>query len=63
MTLDRVVLNLGSKEFANGLTYTGVTRVRRLEDMVFRPFPSLNRFCSVTLNYYLFDRYICTFVG
>ena len=44
MTLDYVILNLGSVEFANGLTYTAVTRVRRLEDMVFKPFPSLSRF-------------------
>jgi hypothetical protein len=43
MTLDKVMINLSDKEFANGLTYTAVTRVRRLEDIAFQPFPNYER--------------------
>ena len=43
MTLDRVIINLSEREFANGLTYTAVTRVRRLADIAFRPFPNYER--------------------
>ena len=34
-TLKKVILNLGSSEFADGLTYTALSRVARLEDMLF----------------------------
>ena len=43
MTLGKIILNIGNKEFANGLTYTGVTRVRRLIDIAFKPFPNYER--------------------
>ena len=43
MTMDLMILNLGTKEFAGGLTYTGVTRVKKLEDLAFRPFPNYCR--------------------
>ena len=43
MTLGKVIINLSQKEFANGLTYTAVTRVRRLSDLAFKPFPDYYR--------------------
>ena len=42
-TLDSVIVNLGSKEFANGLTYVAATRVRRIQDLYFEPMPSYSR--------------------
>ena len=38
-TLGKIMLNLGTREFAGGLTYTALTRVRRLADLAFKPFP------------------------
>ena len=43
MTLEKLILNVGEKEFSNGLTYTGVTRVKRLQDLAFFPFPNFAR--------------------
>ena len=36
-TLDKAIINLGIKEFACGITYTGISRVRSLKDLVFYP--------------------------
>ena len=47
MTLDKVILNLSNREFANGLTYTAVTRVRKLSDIAFKPFPNYLRIKSI----------------
>ena len=44
MTLDKIIIDLSEKEFASGLTYTAVTRVRRAADMSFRPFPNFIRY-------------------
>ena len=44
MTLDKIIINLGDKEFASGLTYTAVTRVRRAADMSFNPYPNFIRY-------------------
>ena len=44
MTLDKIIINLGDKEFASGLTYTAVTRVRRAADMSFSPYPNFIRY-------------------
>ena len=38
MTLNKIIIDLWDKDFASGLTYTAVTRVRRAADMSFRPF-------------------------
>ena len=40
MTLDKIIIDLSDKEFASGLTYTAVTRVRRAADMSLRPYPN-----------------------
>ena len=48
MTLDKVILNIGKSEFANGLTYTGLSRVKKIEDLAFDdPFPAHERFLSI----------------
>ena len=42
-TLDYVIVNLGNKEFATGLTYVAPTRVRKIENMYFDPMPTYHR--------------------
>jgi ATP-dependent DNA helicase PIF1 len=44
MSLDCVIINLGNREFAYGLTYTSVSRCREFENLAFDPFPSYQRF-------------------
>ena len=43
-TLDKMVLNVGKKEFAAGLVYTALTRARALEQIAFDPMPFVTRF-------------------
>ena len=45
-TLGKVIVNLGSKEFATGLTYTGITRVKAAKDIAFYPVPTEKRLTS-----------------
>ena len=47
MTLGKVIVNLSNREFATGLTYTAVSRVKRLTDIAFKPFPNYVRFSSI----------------
>ena len=42
-TLDKVSLNIGPKEFAVGLTYTGLSRAKRLDQIMLDPMPDLKR--------------------
>ena len=35
LTLDKVVINIGGKEFSSGLTYVACSRVRQLDDLLF----------------------------
>lgn len=37
LTLDKVVVDVGTKEFSSGLTYVACSRVRRLSDLLFDP--------------------------
>ena len=47
-TLNKIILNLGDKEFASGLTYTAIIRVTKLENIAFDyPFPNLKRFTNI----------------
>ena len=40
LTLDKVVIDVGKKEFSSGLTFVACSRVRRLSDLLFvAPFP------------------------
>ena len=36
-TLEKAIVNLGKKEFACGISYTGISRVRSLKDLIFYP--------------------------
>ena len=47
MTLENVMVNIGPNEFANGLTYTGITRVKKFENLTFNPFHSYERFKKI----------------
>lgn len=43
----QVIINLGKKEFACGLTYTALSRCKTLENMAFDPMPSLDRISGI----------------
>ena len=47
--MDKVIVNIGEKEFAVGLTYTAVTRTRRLEDIAFDLFPNFYRIVVLSI--------------
>ena len=47
--MDKVILNLGDREFASGLTYTALSRAKKLENIAFEPddFPTLERIMRI----------------
>ena len=47
MTMFRVILNVGDKEFACGLTYTGTSRVKSLSSLAFDPMPDFSRITNI----------------
>jgi hypothetical protein len=55
MTLDSVVIDIGSKESAAGLTFVALSRVKRLSDLLLAPF-SKERFQSIGKNKNLVKR-------
>ena len=48
MSLDRVMLNIASKEDSCGITYTGMSRVKDIKNLAFKPMPTLDRFKSIS---------------
>ena len=38
LTLEKAVIDLGSKEFTAGLSFVAVSRVYSIEDLLFKPF-------------------------
>ena len=42
-SMDKVIIDIGKKEFACGLTYTAISRCRKIEDLAFFPFYNLPR--------------------
>ena len=44
MSLDKVIINLGGKEFASGLSYTAISRCRKIQNLAFHPMPNYIRF-------------------
>ena len=46
LTLEKAVIDLGNKEFAAGLSFVAISRVRALENILFSPF-SLERLLHV----------------
>ena len=48
MTIDKpVIVDVGPAEFAPGMTYTAVTRVRNFTGLSFQPMPSFNRIVKI----------------
>ena len=50
--LDKIIINLGHREFASGLTYTALSRAKKLQNIRFdtsfdNHFPSLLRFKNI----------------
>ena len=45
--LESVIVNVGPQEFAAGLVYVALSRVRRIQNLYFEPFPKRPRFLSV----------------
>ena len=43
-TLEKVILDIGDKEFQTGLTFVGATRVKTFQGLAFKPFPNYDRF-------------------
>ena len=39
LTLNKVVINIGKKEFCTGLSFVPLSRVRRITDLLLHPFP------------------------
>ena len=46
MTLGKVIVDLGDREFSIGLTYTALSRCKKFEDLAFDPLPYYNRMVS-----------------
>jgi len=47
MSMDKVIIDIGNREFACGLTYTAISRCRKIEDLAFYPFRNYERFWRV----------------
>ena len=56
LTLDKVVIDLGKKEFSCGLTFVACSRVRKLRDILFLPPFPLQRLKSIANNKRLQER-------
>ena len=46
-TLDKIIVNLGDREFASGLTYTALSRTTKLQNIKFDPFPIKERMLNI----------------
>ena len=46
-SLDRVIIDLGMREFSNGLTYTAISRCKKFEHLSFRSQDRYQRFASI----------------
>ncbi|KAE8738388.1 hypothetical protein FOCC_FOCC016134 [Frankliniella occidentalis] len=46
LTLDKVVINIGKKEFSAGLTYVALSRCRTFDNIMIEPF-NFNRFLQI----------------
>ncbi|XP_019859761.1 PREDICTED: ATP-dependent DNA helicase PIF1-like, partial [Amphimedon queenslandica] len=56
LTLDKVVIDVGKKEFSCGLTFVACSRVRKLKDILFMPLFPLPRLKSIANNKRLQER-------
>lgn len=49
LTLNKVVIDVGKKEFSTGLTFVACSRVRQLQDLLFTPpftYQRLSNLCN-----------------
>ena len=46
-TLNKIIVDLRTREFASGLTYTALSRTTKLQNIRFEPFPSLERITDI----------------
>ena len=46
-SLDRVIINVGKREFSNGLTYTAISRCKKIEHLSFDPMIDGERFFQI----------------
>ena len=44
-------MNIGNKEYASGLTYTALSRAKKLENIAFDPFPQVKRIENIKEKY------------
>jgi len=56
LTLDKVVINLGKREFSTGLTFVACSRVRQLQDLLFTPPFPFQRLSSLSNSSRLKER-------
>ena len=56
LTLNKVVIDIGSKEFSTGLTFVACSRVRHLTDLIFEPPFDYNRLTSLSKSHRLHER-------
>ena len=56
LTLDKVVIDVGKREFSTGLTFVACSRVRQLKDLLFTPPSSFQRLASLANNCRLKER-------
>ena len=48
LTIHRAVLDIGDKEFASGLAYVALSRVKSLNDLTFQPMPKFSRLNAIS---------------
>ena len=56
LTLDKVVIDIGKREFSSGLTFVACSRVRQLQDLLFVPAVSFQRLASLANSQRLAQR-------
>ena len=57
-SLDKVIINLGKREFASGLTYTAISRCKKFEYLSFCPMKNYSRFALIKTSKTFKDRII-----
>ena len=58
LTLDKVVIDIGKKEFSSGLTFVACSRVRRLDDILFNQTFTYERLTSLSKSRRLQERLV-----
>ena len=56
LTLNKVVVDIGKREFSSGLTFMACSRVRQLQDLLFNPSVSFQRLASLANSQRLVQR-------